>query len=270
MQGAWAKGKPRIVRDEPAVSSAPQGPPNSQRRQNGHKAPKGQKGVQSRQKREAAPQRPQQRPRETPLPPQQQQGQPAVQPPLAPAPAPVVARPAVNYPPSTAPPVNEHLEDALKEAVEGARERVIVRENPSGDGGGIPIGCVLTYVGDDGVERVVSRGRNKRVQDRSATRTAVIDCLENAGRQKVRQRLWKAKLIILSGSRSEQTRALTWAYSHGPIHMGINMGCTWQAHVYKRCAIYVTTAPEMLSAGAIKLYGIPKVRQGMELEHLQS
>jgi len=90
MQGAWAKGKPRIVRDEPAVSSAPQGPPNSQRRQNGHKAPKGQKGVQSRQKREAAPQRPQQRPRETPLPPQQQQGQPAVQPPLAPAPAPVV------------------------------------------------------------------------------------------------------------------------------------------------------------------------------------
>jgi len=120
----------------------------------------------------------------------------------------------VNYPPSTAPPVNEHLEDALKEAVEGARER------------GIPIGCVLTYVGDDGVERVVSRGRNKRVQDRSATRTAVIDCLENAGRQK--------------------------------------------AHVYKRCAIYVTTAPEMLSAGAIKLYGIPKVRQGMELEHLQS
>jgi len=112
----------------------------------------------------------------------------------------------VNYPPSTAPPVNEHLEDALKEAVEGARER------------GIPIGCVLTYVGDDGVERVVSRGRNKRVQDRSATRTAVIDCLENAGRQK--------------------------------------------AHVYKRCAIYVTTAPEMLSAGAIKLYGIPKVVVG--------
>jgi cytosine deaminase len=44
--------------------------------------------------------------------------------------------------------------------------------------GGLPIGAVLA-VG----ERVLGRGRNRRVQLDSAIRHAEMDCLENAGRQ---------------------------------------------------------------------------------------
>ncbi|MEP6692926.1 MAG: nucleoside deaminase [Gemmatimonadaceae bacterium] len=43
--------------------------------------------------------------------------------------------------------------------------------------GGIPIGSVLVID-----ERIVARGRNRRVQNGSAVLHAEIDCLENAGR----------------------------------------------------------------------------------------
>ncbi|HVN65393.1 MAG TPA: nucleoside deaminase [Methanomicrobiales archaeon] len=45
--------------------------------------------------------------------------------------------------------------------------------------GGIPIGSVLVIEG-----KIVSRGRNRRVQRNSAVLHAEMDCLENAGRLK--------------------------------------------------------------------------------------
>ena len=45
--------------------------------------------------------------------------------------------------------------------------------------GGIPIGSVL--VKD---ERIIGRGRNRRIQKRSAILHAEMDCIENAGRLK--------------------------------------------------------------------------------------
>ena len=50
--------------------------------------------------------------------------------------------------------------------------------------GNIPVGATLTYVGDDNVERIVARGRNRRLTGGGNTRGAVLDCLENAWRQK--------------------------------------------------------------------------------------
>ncbi len=47
------------------------------------------------------------------------------------------------------------------------------------DQGGIPIGSVLVIEG-----RIVGRGHNRRVQNRSAILHAEMDCLENAGRLK--------------------------------------------------------------------------------------
>jgi cytosine/creatinine deaminase len=61
--------------------------------------------------------------------------------------------------------MDEFLELAIAEAREGLAE------------GGIPIGSVLVIAG-----RVVGRGRNRRVQRRSAVLHAEMDCLENAGR----------------------------------------------------------------------------------------
>ena len=60
---------------------------------------------------------------------------------------------------------DEFLLTAISEAKLGAAE------------GGIPIGSVLVI---DGV--MVGRGRNRRVQRRSAILHAEMDCLENAGR----------------------------------------------------------------------------------------
>jgi cytosine deaminase len=57
------------------------------------------------------------------------------------------------------------LEAALREADLGLAE------------GGIPIGSVLVIDG-----AIVGRGHNRRVQRKSATLHAEIDCLENAGR----------------------------------------------------------------------------------------
>jgi cytosine deaminase len=58
------------------------------------------------------------------------------------------------------------LEEALKEARAGRAE------------GGVPIGSVLVK-GD----RVIGRGRNRRVQDADPITHAEIDCLRSAGRQ---------------------------------------------------------------------------------------
>jgi creatinine deaminase len=60
--------------------------------------------------------------------------------------------------------MQRHLEQALEEAQLGLRE------------GGIPIGAVLVLDG-----RVVGRGHNRRVQRRSPTLHAEMDCLESAG-----------------------------------------------------------------------------------------
>ena len=59
------------------------------------------------------------------------------------------------------------MKAAIAEARKGLRE------------GGIPIGAVLVKDG-----RVIGRGRNRRVQKRSAILHAEMDCLENAGRLK--------------------------------------------------------------------------------------
>ncbi len=65
---------------------------------------------------------------------------------------------------------NDHLKfmaEAIKEARKGLKE------------GGIPIGAVLVKNG-----KIIGRGRNRRVQKKSAIRHAEMDCLENAGRLK--------------------------------------------------------------------------------------
>ncbi len=61
--------------------------------------------------------------------------------------------------------MDDHMLAAIKEAEKGLSE------------GGIPIGAVLVHNG-----RIIGRGHNRRAQDKSATRHAEIDCLENAGR----------------------------------------------------------------------------------------
>ena len=61
------------------------------------------------------------------------------------------------------------LEEAILEAQQGLVD------------GGIPIGSVLVIDGS-----IVGRGHNRRVQNKSATLHAEMDCLENAGRLKAR------------------------------------------------------------------------------------
>ena len=58
------------------------------------------------------------------------------------------------------------LQAAIEEAQTGLRE------------GGIPIGSVLVYQG-----KILGRGHNKRVQQKSVTLHGEMDALENAGRQ---------------------------------------------------------------------------------------
>lgn len=60
----------------------------------------------------------------------------------------------------------DFLDAAIAEAEQGARE------------GGIPIGSVLVHDG-----RILGRGHNRRVQQRSAVLHAEMDALEHAGRQ---------------------------------------------------------------------------------------
>jgi cytosine deaminase len=59
------------------------------------------------------------------------------------------------------------MKEAIKEARKGEKE------------GGIPIGSVLVKEG-----RIIGRGHNRRVQEKSAILHAEMDCLENAGRLK--------------------------------------------------------------------------------------
>jgi cytosine/creatinine deaminase len=61
---------------------------------------------------------------------------------------------------------DEYLQAAIEEARAGLAE------------GGIPIGSVLVYGG-----RIIGRGHNRRVQQKSPTLHAEIDALERAGRQ---------------------------------------------------------------------------------------
>jgi cytosine deaminase len=61
------------------------------------------------------------------------------------------------------------MKAAVAEARRGLRE------------GGIPIGAVLVKGG-----RIIGRGRNRRVQKKSAILHAEMDCLENAGRLRAR------------------------------------------------------------------------------------
>src|SRR4051812_9247876 len=63
------------------------------------------------------------------------------------------------------------MDDFLKAAIDEARAGLAE--------GGIPIGSVLVTDG-----RIVGRGHNRRVQNRSAVLHAEMDCLENAGRLK--------------------------------------------------------------------------------------
>ena len=62
---------------------------------------------------------------------------------------------------------DKFLKEAIREAKRGLKE------------GGIPIGAILVRNG-----RIIGRGRNRRVQKKSAVLHAEIDCLENAGRIK--------------------------------------------------------------------------------------
>ncbi len=63
--------------------------------------------------------------------------------------------------------MDRFLKEAINEAKRGLEE------------GGIPIGSVLVRDG-----KILSRGRNRRVQKDSAVLHAEIDCLQNAGRIK--------------------------------------------------------------------------------------
>jgi creatinine deaminase len=63
----------------------------------------------------------------------------------------------------------KYMQEAIKEARKGLRE------------GGIPIGAVLVKDG-----KILGRGHNKRVQEKSAILHAEMDCLENAGRLKAK------------------------------------------------------------------------------------
>ena len=62
--------------------------------------------------------------------------------------------------------MDQFLQAAIAEAQTGLRE------------GGIPIGSVLVYQG-----KILGRGHNKRVQQKSVTLHGEMDALENAGRQ---------------------------------------------------------------------------------------
>ncbi len=63
--------------------------------------------------------------------------------------------------------MDEFMKEAFKEAKKGLEE------------GGVPIGAVL--VRDD---KIIGRGRNKRVQEGDPVAHAEIDCLRNAGRMR--------------------------------------------------------------------------------------
>jgi cytosine/creatinine deaminase len=63
--------------------------------------------------------------------------------------------------------MDEFLREALAEARQGFSE------------GGIPIGSVLVLD-----QKIVGRGHNRRIQDKSAVLHAEMDCLNNAGRLK--------------------------------------------------------------------------------------
>jgi cytosine/creatinine deaminase len=62
--------------------------------------------------------------------------------------------------------MDQFLQAAIEEAQTGLHE------------GGIPIGSVLVYQG-----KILGRGHNKRVQQKSVTLHGEMDALENAGRQ---------------------------------------------------------------------------------------
>jgi len=62
--------------------------------------------------------------------------------------------------------MDQFLQAAIEEAEKGIQE------------GGIPIGSVLVYQG-----KILGRGHNKRVQQKSVTLHGEMDALENAGRQ---------------------------------------------------------------------------------------
>jgi cytosine/creatinine deaminase len=62
--------------------------------------------------------------------------------------------------------MDQFLQAAIEEAEKGLQE------------GGIPIGSVLVYQG-----KILGRGHNKRVQQKSVTLHGEMDALENAGRQ---------------------------------------------------------------------------------------
>jgi len=61
----------------------------------------------------------------------------------------------------------KYMREAVREARKGLKE------------GGIPIGAVLVKDG-----KIIGRGRNRRIQKKSAILHAEMDCLENAGRLK--------------------------------------------------------------------------------------
>ncbi len=61
--------------------------------------------------------------------------------------------------------MDQFLDAAIKEAKAGLKE------------GGIPIGAVLVYEG-----KIIGRGHNRRVQNKSVVLHAEMDALENAGR----------------------------------------------------------------------------------------
>lgn len=153
MKGAWAKGKPRLGSGKERQSSAPS--------DQGHAQPR-----RDRQSRRA--------PRTN------GSSAPVVSPPTAPPPAIDPSQAPRQTPtaasntslPASGSKTNPFLSIAIAEAQTALSD------------GNIPVGATLTYVGDDNVERVVARGRNRRLTGGGNTRGAVLDCFENAGRQK--------------------------------------------------------------------------------------
>ncbi len=124
------------------------------------------------------------------------------------------------------------MKAAIAEARKGLRE------------GGIPIGAVLVKGG-----RIIGRGRNRRVQKKSAILHAEMDCLENAGRLKAAD---YRKCVIYS--------------TLSPCHM-----CTGAILLYRIPTVVIGEnrtfkGPESYSGKSVKLINLdlPECRELME------
>lgn len=115
---------------------------------------------------------------------------------------------------------DQFLEEALKEARKGLEE------------GGIPIGSVLVI--DD---KIVGRGHNRRVQKGSAILHAEMDCLENAGRLKVKD--YQRAILYSTLSPCDMCSGAALLYKIPKIIVGENMTFKGPEDYVRSCGVDV-------------------------------